>query len=408
MFVSVCTLAPAKSRTATRYNESVPLTCYLDAFSGISGDMLVGALADAGAGQDAIAAAVGSLDAGAVVSFEKVKRNGIGATKYHVTAAEQHSHRHLSHIVKMIEKGSLTARARDNAIAVFRRLAEAEAQVHQTSLEKVHFHEVGAVDSIADIVGACVAFDLLDVDAIVCSSINVGSGTVNADHGVLPVPAPATALLLIGAPVYSRGPAVELTTPTGAAVAAALSKRFGAMPPMKIARIGFGAGTRDFADHANVLRVILGEPVGADEALTVSVLEANIDDLNPQVLAYTTERLLEFGALDVTVQPVLMKKGRPGHLLRVIAKPEDREALAQIVFSETSTLGVRVYAAERRVQARCFKEVETPYGKVRVKVSSQGSYAPEYEDCRKLALASGVALKHIIAEANFAYLNQLK
>jgi len=388
--------------------NSVPLTCYLDAFSGISGDMLVGALADAGADTDAIAAAVSSLNAGAEVSFEKVKRNGIGATKYHVAAAETHTHRHLAHIVKMIEKGALVPRARQNAIAIFRRLGEAEAQVHQIAIEKVHFHEVGAVDSIADIVGAAVAFDLLDVDTIVCSPVNVGSGTVRAEHGVLPVPAPATALLLNGAPVYSRGPAVELTTPTGAAVAAALSQRFGPLPPMRISRTGFGAGTRDFPEHANVLRVILGEPTGADESLSVAVIEANIDDLNPQVLAYAMEKLLEFGALDVSLQPILMKKGRAGHLLRVIARPEDREALAQIVFSETSTFGLRIYAAERRVQARSWKEVNTQYGKVRVKVSSEGYYAPEYEDCRKLALASGVALKHIIAEANFAYLNQLK
>ena len=388
--------------------NTVPLTCYLDAFSGISGDMLVGALADAGADTDAIAAAVSSLNAGAEVSFEKVKRNGIGATKYHVAAAETHTHRHLSHIVKMIEKGALAPRARENAIAIFRRLGEAEAQVHQISIEKVHFHEVGAVDSIADIVGAAVAFDLLDVDTIVCSAVNVGSGTVHAEHGVLPVPAPATALLLNGAPVYSRGPAVELTTPTGAAVAATLSQRFGPLPPMRISRTGFGAGTRDFPEHANVLRVILGEPTGADESLSVAVIEANIDDLNPQVLAYAMEKLLEFGALDVSLQPIVMKKGRAGHLLRVIARPEDREALAQIVFSETSTFGLRIYAAERRVQARSWKEVNTQYGKVRVKVSSEGYYAPEYEDCRKLALASGVALKHIIAEANFAYLNQLK
>jgi len=386
----------------------VPLTCYLDAFSGISGDMLVGALTDAGADRDAIAAAIASLEAGATVSFEKVKRNGIGATKFHVSTAEQHAHRHLSHIVKMIEKGALTPRARANAIAIFRKLGEAESRVHNIPIEKVHFHEVGAVDSIADIVGTAVALDLLDVDTVVCSPVNVGSGTVKAEHGVLPVPAPATALLLTGAPVYSRGPAVELTTPTGAAVAAALSTHFGALPPMKIARSGFGAGTHDFPDQANVLRVILGEPTAADESLAVAIIEANIDDLNPQVLAYATEKLLEFGALDVSVQPIVMKKGRPGHLLRVVAKPEQREALAQIVFSETSTFGLRFYAAERRVQARGWKEVETPYGKVRVKVSSEGQYAPEYEDCRKLAQASGVALKHIIAEANLAYLNQLK
>jgi uncharacterized protein (TIGR00299 family) protein len=388
--------------------KPVPLTCYLDAFSGISGDMLVGALADAGAETAAIAAAVASLEAGAAVSFEKVKRAGIGATKYHVAVEETHAHRHLSHIVKMIEKGALTPRARETAVAVFRRLGEAEAQVHQVPIEKVHFHEVGAADSIADIAGAAVAFDLLDVDTVVCSAVNVGSGTVKTEHGLLPVPAPATAALLSGAPVYARGPEMELTTPTGAAIAVTLSKRFGVLPPMKIARTGFGAGTADFPSQANVLRVILGEPTGADEALAVAVIEANIDDLNPQVLAFAMEKLLEFGALDVTLQPILMKKGRSGHLLRVIAKPEHREALAQIVFSETSTFGLRLYSAERRVQARSWKEVETQYGKVRVKVSSEGHYAPEYEDCRKLALATGIALKHIIAEANFAYLNETR
>jgi uncharacterized protein (TIGR00299 family) protein len=370
--------------------------------------MLVGALVDAGANQNAVIDAIASLETGAVVSFEKVKRCGVGATKYHVQVQETHAHRRLSHIVKMIENTDLSARAKRDAIAVFRRLGEAEAQVHQVPIEKVHFHEVGAADSIADIVGACVAFDLLEAGAIVCSPLNVGSGTVNTEHGVLPVPAPATALLLANAPVYSRGPAVELTTPTGAALAATLAKSFGVLPPMKLARVGYGAGGHDFPEHANVLRVILGEPTGADEALTVSVMEANIDDLNPQVLAYATERLLEAGALDVTLQPVIMKKGRPGTLLRVIARPEHREVLAQIVFAETSTLGLRLYPAERRVQSRTSVEVETRYGKVRVKVSGEGSFAPEYEDCRRLALASGVALKHIIAEANHAYLNQSK
>ena len=366
--------------------------------------MLVGALADAGADTDAIAAAVASLDAGAVVSFEKVKRNGIGATKFHVAVPHDHAHRHLSHIVKMIEGGALSERARANAVAVFRRLGEAEAQVHQIAIEKVHFHEVGAVDSIADIVGAAVAFDLLDVDTIVCSAVNVGSGTVKAAHGVLPVPAPATALLLTGAPVFSRGPEVELTTPTGAAVAVTLSKRFGPLPPMRITRSGFGAGTYDFPEQPNVLRVILGEPTIVDESVTVSVLEANVDDCNPQVLAFAMEKLFASGALDVSLQPILMKKGRSGHLLRVIAKPADRERLAAVVFAETSTLGLRVFTAERRLQGRSFQEVETPYGKVRMKVSSEGSYAPEYEDCRKLAVTSGAPLKQIMAEANFAYL----
>jgi pyridinium-3,5-bisthiocarboxylic acid mononucleotide nickel chelatase len=383
----------------------VPITCYLDAFSGISGDMLVGALADAGAGQTHIANAIASLDTGAVVSFSQVKRCGIGATKFHVDVPETHAHRHLSHIVKMIEKADLPARAKRDAVAIFQRLGEAEAQVHQVPIEKVHFHEVGAADSIADIVGTAVALDLLDVATVVCSPINVGSGTVKTEHGILPVPAPATALLLANAPVYARGPALELATPTGAAVAATLSSSFGVLPPMKLARTGYGAGGHDFPEHANVLRVMLGEPTAADEALAIAIVEANIDDLNPQVLAYATERLLEFGALDVSLQPILMKKGRAGHLLRVIARPEHREAIAQLIFAETSTLGLRIYAAERRVQARSFTEVATPYGNVRIKVTGEGSYAPEYEDCRRLAAQSGVALKHIIAEANYAYLN---
>ncbi len=230
--------------------------------------MLVGALADAGADHDAISNAIASLESGATVSFEKVKRGGIGATKYHVQVQEEHVHRHLSHIVKLIEQADIPERARRNAIAVFRRLGEAEAQVHQVPIEKVHFHEVGAADSIADIVGACLAFDLLDIGAIVCSPLNVGSGTVKTEHGLLPVPAPATALLLVDAPVYARGPAVELTTPTGAAVAATLANSFGVLPPMKVTRTGYGAGGHDFPEQANVLRVILGEPTGADEALT--------------------------------------------------------------------------------------------------------------------------------------------
>ncbi|PWU10538.1 MAG: nickel pincer cofactor biosynthesis protein LarC [Terriglobia bacterium] len=368
--------------------------------------MLVGALADAGADQCAVGEAIRSLDAGVSVSFERVKRCGLAATKYRVTAPENKTHRHLSQILEMIEKAAISSRARQNAQAVFRKLGEAEAAVHEMPLEKIHFHEVGATDSIADIVGASVAFDLLDIDTVISSPLNLGSGTASTEHGLLPVPAPATALLLANAPVYARGPAVELTTPTGAAVAATYASRFGVLPAMTINRIGYGAGDRDFPEQANVLRVILGEPSGAVEALSVSVIEAHIDDLNPQVLAYASERLLEAGALDVAVQPLLMKKGRPGNLLRVISRPEDREALAQLIFAETSTLGLRFYSAERRVQERSWTEVETPYGKVRMKVSNEGYYAPEYEDCRKVARDSGVALKHVIAEANFAYLNR--
>ncbi|HEX3744090.1 MAG TPA: nickel pincer cofactor biosynthesis protein LarC [Bryobacteraceae bacterium] len=380
------------------------MTCYLDAFSGISGDMLVGALADAGADRNAIADAIAALAIGATVSFEKVKRRGIGATKFDVAVEPQHAHRHLSHIVKIIEKAGLPARAAQNALAVFQRLGEAEAAVHQVPIEKVHFHEVGAADSIADIVGACLAFDSLGVDRIVCSPVNVGSGTVKTEHGILPVPAPATARLLTGVPIYARGPELELATPTGAAVAVTLAERFGVLPPMTVSRTGFGAGGHDFAEHANVLRVILGEANGAPEATTVAVIEANIDDSNPQVLAYAMEKLLAAGALDVSLAPIVMKKGRPGNLLRVVAQPHDREALSQMIFAETSTLGMRIHSAERRVQARSFVEVETPHGKVRMKVAGDGAYAPEYDDCRKLAQESGIALKQIIAEANYAYM----
>jgi uncharacterized protein (TIGR00299 family) protein len=386
----------------------VAFTCYLDAFSGIAGDMLVGALADAGARQDAIENAIASLQVGASVSFENVKRAGIAATKYHVHFEEQKAHRHLSGIVKIIERGEVSERAKSNAIAVFRKLGEAEAETHQVPIEKVHFHEVGAVDSISDIVGACVAFDQLDVTAVFCSAVNVGSGTVKTEHGILPVPAPATARLLTGAPVYAQGTPMEMTTPTGAALAVTLAQGFGPMPPMKMARTGHGAGTRDFPDQPNVLRVILGETTAADEALTVTVIEANIDDLNPQVLAWSAERLLEAGALDVTIEPIIMKKGRPGSLLRVIARPADRELLVQRIFAETSTLGVRIYQAERRVRARTFAEVDTKYGKVRVKVSSEGDFAPEYEDCRKLAVETGAPLKQIIAEASYIYLNRTR
>ena len=384
------------------------MLCYLDAFSGISGDMLVGALADAGADQAALIDALSSLETGAVLSFEKVKRCGIGATKFHVAIAETHAHRHLTQILQLIERASLPGRAKQNAAAVFQRLGEAEAAVHQMPIERVHFHEVGAADSIADIVGACVAFELLGVTAIVSSPLNVGSGTAQTAHGTLPVPAPATAALLAGKPVYSEGPAMELTTPTGAALAATLARGFGVLPPMKIARTGYGAGSRDFPGRANVLRVILGEETGATEATTIAVLEANIDDLSPQILAYAMERLLEEGALDVTLQPIAMKKNRPGTLLRVLARPEDREAMAQTIFAETSTLGLRIYMAERRVQARRWLEVETPHGKVRMKVSGGGGYAPEYEDCRRIAQESGVALKDVIAQANFAYLKNSK
>ena len=381
--------------------------CYFDAFSGISGDMTVGALVDAGAPAEALLEALRSLGTGARYEIEKTKRRGIGASKFrvHIDSAP-HQHRHLAHILEIIDAAPIRERAKANAAAIFERLGQAEAQVHGVHIEKVHFHEVGAADSIADIVGASIALDLLGVEEVHVSAINVGSGTVQTEHGVLPVPAPATAVLLAGKPVYARGPEMELTTPTGAAIAATLGARFGPLPPMRISAIGYGAGDRDFPQQANVLRATIGEKIAAAEATLVSVIEANIDDSSPQVLGYALERLMEQGALDVSLSPIQMKKNRPAMLLRVITRPEDQERLAQTIFAETSTLGLRVYAAERRIQERAMIEVETPWGAVRGKVSGGGVFMPEYDDCRAIAHRTGTPLPQVLAAVADAYLKK--
>jgi uncharacterized protein (TIGR00299 family) protein len=383
--------------------------CYLDAFSGISGDMTVGALIDAGAPCEVVLDALRSFDTGARFSAEKTIRGGITATKFRVDIGTSgRAHRHLSHILGLIEHSCISLRAKSSACAVFRRLGEAEAQVHGVPLERVHFHEVGAADSIADIVGACIALDLLGIDELHVSPVNTGSGTVKTEHGILPVPAPATAILLQGKPIYARGPQVELTTPTGAALAVTLASRFGSLPAMSILSLGYGAGDRDFTEHPNVLRAMVGESAHAPEATLVSVIEANIDDSSPQVLGYAMERLMDAGALDATLSPLQMKKNRPGALLRVIARPEDQERLAQIVLAETSTLGLRIHSAERRVMERHVVEVETLFGTIRVKVAAGGSFAPEYEDCREIAARTGTPLPQVLAAANEAYLRKTR
>jgi uncharacterized protein (TIGR00299 family) protein len=381
--------------------------CYVDAFSGVAGDMLVGALADAGADRQEISRVLGSLAPAATIEWDRVKRRGMAAEKFRVRVEEPQKHRHLSGIVKMIDAADIPAKVKTSAVRVFQKLGDAEALAHGIPIEKVHFHEVGAIDSICDIVGACLAFEQLGVERIYCSSVNVGSGTVNTEHGVLPVPAPATARLLENKPVYARGPALELTTPTGAAILATLAEDFGFLPAMKIRTTGYGAGDRDFPEHANVLRVMIGEASGARETTTVSVIEANIDDASPQVIAYAAEKLLEAGALDALVLPAQMKKGRPGVVLQVIAAPEKREELVAILFRETTTLGVRFYSAERRVQSREWREVATTYGNVRMKIGENG-FAPEYDDARRLATESGVPLKDILAEATSEYLKNRK
>ncbi len=369
--------------------------------------MLVGALLDAGLDFKTLQAEIAKLGLKDVeLSAEKCKRKGITGTDFKVAVGHDHHHRSLTMIEKIINESTLDAPVKETAISIFRRLGAAEAGVHGVDIEKVHFHEVGALDAIVDIVGAAIGFHQLGIEKVVCSAVNVGSGMVKAAHGVMPVPAPATAALLSGVPTYVDGPAMELTTPTGAAVAVTMAESFGSMPAMVVSAIGYGAGDNDLKDRANLLRVLIGEAADATEATEVWVIEANIDDMSPQIAGYARERLLDAGALDVTLTPVFMKKDRPGYTLSVIAKTDDREKLADLMFAETTTLGVRMYSAQRRVLERTWEAVETPYGKVRVKVASQGgtvkTVTPEYEDCKKLALEKGVPLKDVVRAASEA------
>ena len=390
--------------------------CYFDCFSGISGDMALGALVDAGADLARIEAELRKLAvSGWTLAAEKVKRGPLLATQVRVKTGESHHHRRLGEILKLIEGAGLPPRAAARAGEVFKCLGEAEARVHGIPVEKVHFHEVGAVDAIVDIVGACVGFELLGIDEFACSALNVGGGQVKTEHGVLPVPAPATVELLkqAGAPVYSSGEGMELVTPTGAAVVAELASGFGAMPAMKMLAAGYGAGSKDLPGRANVLRILMGEAAGARAeaslaAPSVAVIEANIDDMNPQIAGHLTEQALAAGALDIYFTPVQMKKGRAGMLVSVVAEPGDADRLARLLFRETTTIGVRVHAAERRTLERSHVPVETSYGPVRVKVSRLGgevmNFAPEYDDCRQIAQSRGVPLKLVLAEANSRYL----
>ena len=423
---------------------------YLDCFSGISGDMFLGALVDAGVSPKLLEDTVAALDIGARLEISRVVRSGISGTKVDVFARgekdrpreqvhaqhghdhpHEHSHSHshdhpaspashnhkhphgrgLTEIRKIIQKSAIGTGPKATAIRIFEALGAAEAEIHNTSIDKVHFHEVGAVDALVDIVCAAVGSEALSVEEWVCSPLNVGGGTVKCAHGTLPVPAPATLKLLKNAPVYSSGPQVELVTPTGAAIVKTLATRFGSFPAMKIETAGYGAGTRDFHDHPNLLRLTIGESAetaGAHTAReTIAVLEANLDDLSPQVLAYAAEKLLTEGALDVFSIPVQMKKGRPGSLLTVLCKPEHAESLTKLIFAETTTLGVRRRDEQRQTLARRWETVKTSWGDVRIKIASMNgsisNYAPEYEDCRALAEANRVPLKTVIEEAMRQY-----
>lgn len=373
--------------------------------------MTVGALLDAGLPLSNLQEAYRVLELkNLAVSAEPVVRSGIRATQFCIHVGEQRGHRHFSQIRKMIESSSLSQRAKELTQSIFGRLAEAEAEVHGTPVEKVHFHEVGAVDSIADIVGAAVGFEYFKVDRFFTSPINVGHGTVSCEHGVLPVPPPATALLLRTFETFSGTVQSEMTTPTGAAIVATLAKPVPPSLPVRKEMIGYGAGARDFSETPNVLRIFLApETASLPGEREVIELQANIDDMNPQLYGLLLQRLLASGALEVFFHPVTMKQGRPGVLLTVLCESPRREKLISILFRETTTLGVRYQLKQREILDRSFVSVETPYGSVRIKVAGSGkdvfNYAPEFEDCQRLAESAGIPVKEVYSAAMAAYWN---
>jgi uncharacterized protein (TIGR00299 family) protein len=460
---------------------------YLDCFSGISGDMFLGALIDAGVPVRLLEETVIGLNLGARLEISRVSRSGITATKVDVVVrgekdlpreeywagekasgsrrqatgagaehGHQHSHGHahehepghshlhhdhehehddphehhshghshehgrgLTEIKGTIARASISQRAKQIAMAAFDLLGAAEAKIHNSNLEKIHFHEVGAVDALVDVICGAVGAEALGVDRWISSPLNVGGGTVECAHGRFPVPAPATLELLKGVPVYSSGAQVELVTPTGAALVRALAPEFRAFPRMEVSAVGYGAGSRDLENGANVLRISVGESreqtFGGPEQHAfaedvVTVLEASVDDLNPQVFGYVMERALAEGALDVFAAPLHMKKNRPGMLLTLLARPQQAETLAKLIFAETTTLGVRLREDRRLTLERRWVSARTPWGEVRIKVASLNgtlaNYAPEYEDCRRLAAEHAVPLKSVMQEAMKAYLEQ--
>jgi uncharacterized protein (TIGR00299 family) protein len=380
---------------------------HFDCFSGIAGDMTLAALVDAGVDAKAITEAVASLGLPCELTFETVRRGGFRATHARVEAAHEHAHRHLHHIDAIIDRSILTPRQKESAKRVFLKLGEAEAKVHGTELAKVHFHEVGAVDSIVDIVGSAVGLDLLGVDQFTASAVPPGRGWVKTAHGRMPLPAPATAELLRGVPLAESLVDGELTTPTGAAILTSVADRFGSLPPLTIETIGLGAGTRELVEQANILRLFVGTvelPASADR---VWVIETNLDDLPGEVVGYTMTRLMEAGALDAYLTPIQMKKNRPGVMVSVLCDEARIVPLEDLLFRETGTLGIRRYPVSRHKLKRQAIEVATEFGPVKGKLGWLGdrppTFSPEYEDCARIAAARGVPLREVHDAACAAY-----
>jgi uncharacterized protein (TIGR00299 family) protein len=389
-------------------------TLYLDCFSGASGDMMLGALIDLGLPLDALRGALGSLAIEhGEVSAERVARAGVTATKFRLIehpseggAGSPHKHHHLKHIVAAIRRSSLSAAGQDRAVHLFERLAEAEAAIHNTPIERVHLHEVGALDSIIDIVGVVFGFEWFGIDDVVSSPLNVGGGTVRCAHGVFPVPAPATARLLAGVPIYGNGTS-ELVTPTGALLVTGYARSFGSMPAMRVEGIGYGAGDRDPEDTPNVLRIFRGERAEAAGERIVKI-ECEIDDMNPQLFGPLMDHLTEAGALDVFYAAVQMKKNRPGTLVTVIAPPARRDAMTAVLFAHSTTIGVRYQDMQRDTLEREIRAIETPVGTIRFKVATRAgrvlNAAPEFEDCARIAAERGLPIKDVQAVATRAWL----
>src|SRR5262245_39108570 len=377
--------------------------------------MILGAFLDLGLPLDGLRSTLGSLaiEYGEIAA-DRVSRAGVSATKFRLTekadestATGAHKHHHLKHIIAAIRRSSLSAEGQERASHLFERLAEAEASIHNTPIERVHLHEVGALDSIIDIVGAVYAFESFGISDVVASPLNVGGGTVRCAHGVFPVPAPATARLLAGAPVYGSG-ATELVTPTGALLLTGYAREFGPLPSMRIGRIGYGAGDRDPKEPPNVLRILQGERVQGVAADTVVQIECEIDDMNPQLFGPLMDRLAEAGSLDVFYAAVQMKKNRPGTLVTVIAPTDKREAVTAVLFTHTTTIGVRYQEMRRDTLDRKVVSIDTPLGSVRMKVASRDgrvlNAAAEFEDCARIAAEHGMAIKEVQAIATKAWL----
>ncbi len=379
-------------------------TLYFDCFAGASGDMILGALVAVGANANALRTQLALLGVeGFEVEFEQVSRSGIAATFARVKTRDEHEHRHLSDILKIINDSQLSESIKERAAGIFGRLAEAEAQVHNQSVEDVHFHEVGALDAIVDVVGAAICFDLLAIDHFTCSPLHVGSGMVEMEHGRFPVPPPAVVELLRNASVYATDIKGELVTPTGAAIITSVCKEFGPLPRMELEKSGYGAGSRQYERFPNVLRVLIGEEQSND-ALSerLWMIETNVDDMSPQIFSHVMERAFELGALDCYFTPVHMKRNRPAVLLSILCRGAERESLSRMLFVETTTLGVRSYEVHRRALERRIVRVQTQYGPIDVKVARLNGNVtnemPEYEQCRTAALNANVPLR-VVEEA---------